>query len=86
MNEVVAGQGAQVVYILIAFLAGGGTVVAAIALLANSVLKSPVLVTALENLAKSASPELLASLNVSAKLVDEITDNVPFADKGDARG
>ncbi|MBX3081876.1 MAG: hypothetical protein KF716_09610 [Anaerolineae bacterium] len=80
-NQQLVRDAAVVIYVMIAFLGGGGTVVAAIALLANQILKSPVLVTALENLARSAHPDLLKALNVSAKLVEEVTDDTPYADK-----
>lgn len=80
-NQQLVRDAAVIAYVLIAFLTGGGTVIAAIALLVNQILKSPVLVTALENLARSAHPDLLKALNVSAKLVEEVTDDTPYTDK-----
>jgi hypothetical protein len=80
-NEQIVRDAAAILYVLIAFLSGGGTVIAAIYLLCNQILKSPVLVTALENLAKSAHPDLLKALNVSARLVEEVTDDTPYTDK-----
>ena len=80
-NQQLVRDAAVIAYVLIAFLTGGGTVIAAIALLCNQILKSPVLVTALENLARSAHPDLLKALNVSAKLVEEVTDDTPYTDK-----
>jgi CheY-like chemotaxis protein len=84
-NQQIVRDSAVIIYVMVAFLGGGGTVIAAIALLANQILKSPVLVAALENLAKSAHPDLLKALNVSAALVEEITDDTPYADKLEAR-
>lgn len=90
------GQGtvsaaAAILYMVIAFLLGGGSVLATVTLLARQILKSPVLIKFLEHLANSASPELLSAVNATAELVDEVTDGVPYEDKPqsgvtDARG
>lgn len=72
---------AAVLYVLVAFLVGGGSVLAAITLLARQILKSPVLIKFLEHLANSASPELLQAVNSTAELVDEVTDEIPYEEK-----
>lgn len=67
--------------ILIAFLGGGATVAGLLYLVIREVAKSPVLITALENLAKSLDPELLKILNLTGKVIEEVTDDVPYNDK-----
>lgn len=80
------GQGtvsaaAAILYTIIAFLVGGGSVLATITLLSRQILKSPVLIKFLEHLANSASPELLQAVNATAELVDEVTDEIPYEEK-----
>jgi hypothetical protein len=80
------GQGtvsaaAAILYMVVAFLVGGGSVLATITLLSRQILKSPVLIKFLEHLANSASPELLQAVNSTAELVDEVTDEIPYDTK-----
>lgn len=80
------GQGtvsaaAAILYMVVAFLVGGGSVLATVTLLSRQILKSPVLIKFLEHLANSASPELLQAVNSTAELVDEVTDEIPYEEK-----
>lgn len=79
-TQQVVAESTGLLYVVAAFLAGGGTVLSTVALLGGQILKSPVLISFLEHLSSSASPELLESIRTTVKLVDEITDNIP-ADK-----
>ena len=79
-NQIV-GPLAVLAYTLVAYLAGGGTMLLAVGMLAKQILNSPVLISAVENLARNASPELLQSLNDMGKLIEEATDSVPAAEK-----
>lgn len=81
MNQDVVQQAAGLVYVIVGFLLGGGTAVVAIGMVANSILKSPVLIKVIENLAKNVDPTLLASLNAAAKVLEEATDQIPAEDK-----
>lgn len=81
MNQDVIREAAGTFYVIIAFLLGGGTAVVAVGMFANAILKSPVLIKVIESLAKNVDPALLASLNATAKVLDEATDQIPAADK-----
>lgn len=82
----VVGAGSMVLFMLLSFLAGGGSVLIAVGMLARMVLNSPVLIKNLEHLANSASPDLIASLNSTGTLLVEATDNIPAALKPTAPG
>lgn len=75
----VVGAGSMVVFMLLSFLAGGGSVLIAVGMLARQILNSPVLIKNLEHLANSASPDLIASLHSTGTLLVEATDNIPAA-------
>lgn len=81
MGSELVSSAAALLYAVISFLLGGGTMLAAIVLLANLILKSPVLIKALEHLANSANPELLKALYAASQVVEEVTDEVPYEDK-----
>lgn len=73
----VIGATSMALYMLLSFVLGGGTVLVAVGILARTILNSPVLITNLEHLANSASPDLLAALNATGELVVEATDRIP---------
>lgn len=81
MGSELVSSAAALLYAVISFLLGGGTMLAAIVLLANLILKSPVLIKALEHLANSANPELLKALYAASQVVEEVTDEIPYEDK-----
>lgn len=69
------------VMILIAFVSGGTTAAALLYLVIREVAKSPVLIAFLEKLAKSLDPALVQALNLTGKVIEEATDDVPYSDK-----
>jgi hypothetical protein len=81
MNEGLTNELGMLISVMVSFFLGGGTVVLAIGILGGQLLKSPVVMTALENLARGAHPDTLKALNATAKVVDEVTDDVAYIDK-----
>lgn len=69
------------VMILIAFISGNVAAASLLYLVIREIAKSPVLIAFLEKLAKSLDPQLAAALNLTGKVIEEATDDTPYADK-----
>jgi hypothetical protein len=76
-NTEIVGSASMALYMFLSFIAGGGTVLAAVGLLSKQILNSPVLIQLLENLASSLSPEWREALQNTGRVVVEATDNIP---------
>lgn len=84
-NPEVVGAGSMALYMFLSFVAGGGTVLAAVGLLSRQILNSPVLIRFLETLADSLSGEWKDALLNTGKVIVEATDNVPAESKSTSR-
>lgn len=70
-----------IVYLAIGALIGGSGVLAATLIVVRSILNSPVLISTLENLAKSWPAPVRELAHDFGQLAAEVTDNVPYATK-----
>jgi hypothetical protein len=77
----VVGAGSMAAYMFLSFLAGGGTVLAAVVLVVRFILNSPVLIAFLEHLANSLPPSQRQLVYATGQLAVEATDGKSYADK-----
>lgn len=82
-NVAVVSEVSGIAYMALGAILGGGGLLIGLLILVRSIMSSPVLITALENLASSWPAPTRELIHDVGYIAAEATDGVPYADKKD---